>query len=193
MTFNRLDHPGHPTRGLMLEVGAARYTDRDLDRFSFNRYDATGIAFVPIIGNLWTIGVRGMAVASETSGSNEVPFYMLPSLGKTIIRGFDTNRFHGRNLAALNLESRWAVFPHLDFAVFGDWGGVASRFGDLDWDNFDSSWGLGLRLHTGAKTFFRIDAARSGEGKGWRFLVKLNESFRHSKEQRWATVVPVVR
>jgi hypothetical protein len=193
LSANTLDHPDHPTRGLMVEVAASNYEDRDLDRFSFRRYEATAIGAIPLIGNLWTIGVRGMAIASDTSGSNEVPFYMQPSLGKTILRGFETDRFHDRNLAALNVESRWAVFQHLDLAVFGDWGGVARRFGDLDWNNFESSYGVGLRLHTGAKTFFRIDAARSGEGKGWKILLKLNDSFHHSRDQRWATVVPVVR
>ena len=193
VSLNTLDHPDHPIRGLMVEVAASQYKDRDLDRFTFRRYEATTVAFVPIVGNLWTIGVRGMAIASDTSGSNEVPFYMLPSLGKTILRGFDTDRFHGRNLAAVNVESRWAVFPHLDLAVFGDFGGVARRFSDLDWSNFDSSYGVGLRLHTGETTFFRIDAARSGEGSGWRILVKLNDSFRTSRDQRWAAVVPVVR
>ena len=193
MSIDRLDHPDHPTRCLMAEVAASHYKDRDLDRFSFSRYEATTVAFVPIVGNLWTIGARAMAVASSTSGSNEVPFYMLPALGKTIVRGFDTDRFHGRNLAAVSLESRWAVFPHLDFAVFGDIGGVAQRFSDLDWNNFDSAWGLGLRLHTGARTFLRIDAARAGESPGWRFIVKLNDSLRAPRDQRWATVVPIVR
>ena len=193
MSINRLDHPDHPTRGLMVEVAASRYKDRDLDRFSFNRYEGTSIGFVPIVGNLWTIGARATVVASDTSGSNEVPFYMLPSMGKTVLRGFDTDRFHGRNLAALNLESRWAVFPHLDLAVFSDFGGVARRFSDLDWSNFDSSWGIGLRLHTGERTFFRIDAARSGEDKGWRIVVKLNESLRSSGHERWSTIVPIVR
>jgi hypothetical protein len=85
------------------------------------------------------------------------------------------------------------VLPHLDVALFGDIGGVARRFSDLDWNNFDSSWGVGLRLHTGERTFLRIDAARSGEDKGWRILVKLNESLRSSGHERWGTIVPIVR
>src|SRR5688572_1218502 len=194
VSANTLDHPDHPTRGVMVELGAAKYDDRDLDRYSFRRYDLTTVAFVPIVGNRWTIGVRGMAIASETSDGHEVPFYMLPSLGKTVLRGFDTDRFHDRNLIAINVESRWAIFQHMDLAVFADYGGVAPRFKALDRKDFESAYGVGLRFHTGASTFFRVDAAKAGSGGGgWKVLVKLHESLAFSKERRWNTVVPIVR
>jgi hypothetical protein len=192
VSSDTLDHPDHPTRGVMIEAGAARYRDRDLSRYSFRRYDVTTVAFVPLIGNLWTIGVRGMAVASDTSDGHEVPFYMMPSLGKSVLRGFDTDRFRDRHMAAVNVESRWAIFQHLDAAVFADFGRVASRFRDLQSD-FESSYGIGLRLHTGAATFLRVDAARTTGGGGWRVVVKMKESLGFSRDQRWATVVPVVR
>lgn len=192
MSLDTLDHPGHPTRGLFLEAAAAQFDDRDFDRYSFRRYEATAIAFVPIVGNRWTLGVRGMAVASDTSEANEVPFYMMPGLGRAQLRGFDTGRFHDRNLAAVSLESRWAIFPHMDVALFGDFGGVAPRFSALDRRDFEKSYGVGLRLHTGASTFFRLDAARSSGG-GWTMVFKLDESLSRSKERRWNTVVPVVR
>ena len=190
--IDTLDHPGHPTRGFFLEAAASQFDDRDFDRYSFRRYEATAIAFVPLIGNRWTLGARATAVASDTSGANEVPFYMMPSLGQAVLRGFDTGRFTDRNLFALNVESRWAIFKHMDFAVFGDFGAVAPRFKDLDWSDRQSSYGVGLRLHTGATTFFRLDAARP-TGGGWRMVFKLYESLRSSKDQRWNTVVPVVR
>lgn len=192
VSADTLDHPGHPTRGLSLEVAASQFDDRDFDRYSFRRYEATAIAFLPIIGNRWTLGVRGMAIASDTSGTNEVPFYMMPSLGQAVLRGFDTGRFQDRNLMALNVESRWALFQHLDLAVFGDFGAVAPRFKSLDTSDRESSFGVGVRFHTGASTFFRVDAARASGG-GWRVVMKLNESLSSSKQQRWNTVVPFVR
>ncbi|MEO6223299.1 MAG: BamA/TamA family outer membrane protein [Vicinamibacterales bacterium] len=189
-----LDHPEHPTRGLFLELAAAQFDDRDFDRYSFRRYELTTAAFVPIVGNRWTIGVRGLGVASETSGTNQVPFYMLPNLGRTILRGFDQDRLHDRNLMALNVESRWALYQHLDFALFGDFGQVAPTFGALNLRDGESTVGVGLRLHTGASTVLRIDAARAGGGRtGWKILVKLNDSLSVSKHERWNTVVPVVR
>ncbi len=192
VSADTLDHPNHPTRGLLLELAGSQFDDRDFDRYSFRRYELTTIGFVPIIGNRWTLGVRGMAIASDTSGANEVPFYMMPSLGQTVLRGFDTGRFHDRNLVALNVESRWALFQHVDVALFGDFGAVAPRLKDLDTSDRESSFGAGLRLHTGATTVFRVDAARASGG-GWRVMVKLHESLQSSREQRWSTVVPVVR
>ena len=192
VSLDTLDHPGHPTRGLFLEAAASQFDDRELDRYSFRRYEGTAIAFLPIVGNRWTLGARAIAVASTTSGTNEVPFYMMPSLGQAVLRGFDTGRFQDRNLIALNVESRWAIFKHMDLALFGDFGGVAPRFSALDRKDFESSYGVGLRLHTGATTFFRLDAARPSGG-GWRMILKLYESLSPSTDRRWATVVPVVR
>ena len=191
-SLDTLDHPGHPTRGLFLEAAASQFDDRDFDRFSFRRYEATAIAFLPIVGNRWTLGARAIAIASTTSGTNQVPFYMMPSLGQAVLRGFDTGRFSDRNLVALNVESRWALFKHMDIAVFGDFGSVASRFKALDSSDRESSYGVGLRLHTGATTFFRLDAARPKNGS-WRMVLKLYESLRPARDQRWNTVVPVVR
>jgi outer membrane protein assembly factor BamA len=193
LSRDTLDHPGHPTRGMMVELAASQFDDRDFDRYSFRRYDLTTVVFVPIVGNKWTLGVQGLAIASETSDGNQVPFYMMPSLGKNFLRGFDTGRFHDRNLAAINVESRWAIFQHMDLAVFADFGGVAPRFSELNRKDFESSYGVGLRFHTGASTFFRLDAAKAGGGGGWNVLVKLHESLDFTKEQRWKTVVPVVR
>jgi hypothetical protein len=194
LSRDTLDHPDHPTRGMLLELAASQFDDRDFDRYSFRRYEATTVAAVPIVGNKWTLGLRGIAVASTTSDGNEVPFYMMPSLGKTTLRGFETGRFHDRNLIAFNVESRWAIFQHMDLAVFGDFGGVAPRFRALDRKDFESSYGVGLRFHTGASTFFRVDAAKAGSGGGgWKVLVKLHESLDFSKERRWNTVVPIVR
>lgn len=186
------DHPGHPTRGFFLEAAAAQFDDRDLDRFSFRRYEATAIAFVPIVGNRWTLGARATAIKTTTSGTNEVPFYMMPSLGQAVLRGFETGRFQDRNLIALNLESRWAIYKHMDVAVFGDFGAVAPRFRALNTSDRESSVGVGLRLHTGADTFFRLDMARPSGG-GWRMVVKLHESLESARLQRWNTIVPVVR
>ena len=194
LSRDTLDHPDHPTRGILLELAASQFDDRDFDRYNFRRYELTTVAAVPLVGNKWVLGVRGIAVASTTSDGNQVPFYMMPSLGKTTLRGFENGRFHDRNAVAFNVESRWAIFQHMDLALFGDFGGVAPRFKALDRNDFESSYGVGLRFHTGAKTFLRIDAAKPGSGGGgWKVLFKLYESLNFSKERRWNTVVPIVR
>jgi hypothetical protein len=192
VSVDTLDHPDHPTRGLLLELSHSHFDDKNLNLYNFRRYELTTVGVVPIIGNLWTLGARGTVIASRTSGVNRVPFYMLPSLGQTRLRGFETDRFHDRNMIAFSVESRWAIFQHLDAALFADFGQVAPVFSALNRKDFESSAGVGLRLHTGAATFLRLDAARA-TGGGWSVTVKLNDSLSFSKERRWATVVPVVR
>ncbi|OYV98037.1 MAG: hypothetical protein B7X11_06160, partial [Acidobacteria bacterium 37-65-4] len=124
-TIDTLDHPGHPTHGGLIQVAASAFRDRDLNQYSFQRAELVAIRFVPVVDNLWTVALRGTVVASTTSGANQVPFYVLPSLGgQSLLRGFESDRFHDRNLIAFNLESRWAVFAHLDAALFADFGEV---------------------------------------------------------------------
>lgn len=189
ITADTLDHPGHPTRGHLLQAAAAAFRDRDLGRYSFRQYELVAIAFVPVVDDWWTLGARATMVASITSGANQVPFYMLPSLGgQNLLRGFDTSRFHDRDLIAVNLESRFAVFAHLDAALFADFGQVAPRLGSFSRADLESSLGVGVRLHTGAATVLRIDAARARGG--WRLVLKLNDSLSFSTLKRWATVIP---
>lgn len=189
ITADTLDHPGHPTRGHLLQAAAAAFRDRDLGRYSFRQYELVAIAFVPVVDDWWTLGARGTMVASTTSGANQVPFYMLPSLGgQSLLRGFDTSRFHDRHLIAVNLESRFAVFAHLDAALFADLGQVAPRLASFSRAGLESSLGVGFRLHTGAATVLRVDVARARGG--WRVVFKLNDSLSFSTLKRWATVIP---
>ena len=70
---------------------------------------------------------------SSTAAGRGVPFYLLPSLGgHNTLRGYTDYRFHDRNLLGANVESRWALFRHVDAAVFADAGNVAARAKDLD-------------------------------------------------------------
>jgi hypothetical protein len=190
-TVDTLDHPGHPLHGGLLQVAASAFQDRDLGQYSFRRAELVAIRFVPVVDNLWTVAVRGTAVASSTSGANQVPFYLLPSLGgQSLLRGFESDRFHDRNLIAFNVESRWALFAHLDAALFADFGEVAPRLGAFTRAKLRSSVGGGLRIHTGVSTLARLDAGHSSEG--WLFSLKLSESFSLSTVRRWATVLPIV-
>jgi hypothetical protein len=45
---------------------------------------------------------------------------------------------------------------------------VAPRFGDLDFDGLENSYGIGLHFHSPKTTVLRLDLARSREG--FRFI-----------------------
>ena len=146
---------------------------------------------LPVIANRWTLAARGTVIASAPSSGGRVPFFLMPTLGgQSLLRGYDSDRFRDRNLVALNLESRWAVFSHLDAALFADMGEVAPELSALSRSDMQTAIGAGLRLHTGVSTLVRLDVARGSEG--WRFAFKLSESLALSTIRRWATVVPIV-
>jgi outer membrane protein assembly factor BamA len=114
---------------------------------------------------------------------------MLPSLGgNNTLRGYSDYRFHDQNLLCANIESRWAIFSHLDGAVFYDAGNVAPRVGDLNLDK--TSWGAGLRLHSDNTMLARIDAAHSVEG--WNFIFRTTDPFRLTRLTRRVASVPFV-
>jgi outer membrane protein assembly factor BamA len=183
------DYPGRPTKGGMYRAAAQAFSDRDLHQFSFRRYEAEGLQVLPIVGERWVIALHGWGVASDTSEGNSVPFYMLPSLGGgNTLRGFRDYRFHDRNLLVANVESRWALFSHVDVAAFVDAGNVAVRFGDLNLDK--KSYGGGIRLHTRSSTFARLDVAHSREG--WQVFFKLSDAFRLARRSLRTSVIPFI-
>jgi hypothetical protein len=173
------DHPGHPTRGGLYRATAASYSDRDADMFSFRRYEVEASQFIPLFTRKWILALHGWEVFSDTSSSNVVPFYLMPSLGgQNTLRGYSDYRFHDNNMQLLNAESRWALFTHVDAAVFADAGKVTPRAGDLDFRHLKKSYGVGLRVHNVSSTLARLDVGHSTEG--WRLFLKLTDSFKRS-------------
>jgi outer membrane protein assembly factor BamA len=168
---------------------AAVYSDRDDGRFSFRRYELEGAQFIPLSPVRWTLALHGWSVFSDTTGSSEVPSYMLPSLGgSTTLRSFSDYRFHDRHLLLASVESRWALFEHVDAVLFADAGGVASRVRDLGLK--ETSIGAGVRVHVRSTTIGRLDVAHGREG--WRVLMRLNDPFRLNRLTRRNAAIPFV-
>jgi len=184
------NYPGHPTSGGLYRAAVAAYSDRDLSQFSFRRYEAEAAQFIPVAGSRWVLALHGWGVVSDTSSGNDVPFYLLPSLGgQDTLRGYNDYRFHDRNLLAVNAESRWALLRDIDAAVFFDAGNVAPRAGDLNLDK--TSYGAGLRVHSRTTTIGRLDVGRSTH-EGWRVFFKLDDPLRLARLSRRAPVIPFV-
>ena len=118
-----------------------------------------------------------------------MPFYLLPSLGgNNTLRSYPDYRFHDLNAAVLNAESRWALFTHVDVALFVDAGNVAPQFQDLNFDK--RSYGGGIRFHTDRATFARIDVAQGAEG--WRVVFRTSDPVRIARLTRRVAAVPFV-
>jgi surface antigen Omp85-like protein len=188
-TADNRDYPGHPSTGGLYRVAVSRYTDRDLRAFSFDRREFEALHYIPVVHHRWTLALHGWTVISDANAAQQIPVYFLPSLGgTTTLRSYADYRFHDRNLLLVSAESRWALFRHIDAAVFIDAGSVAPRFRDLDLRR--RSYGVGLRAHNHVSTSMRLDVAHGEEG--WRLLFRLNEPFRLIRLNHHTAPVPFV-
>jgi outer membrane protein assembly factor BamA len=186
------DHPGYSTSGGFYRATAAVYADQDGGAYSFRRYEAEGSQFVRLGTPRWILGLHAWGVFSDTSNGATVPFYLMPAMGgKNTLRGFYSYRFHDNDMAIANLESRWALWTHMDVAAIADVGRVAHSLSDFDEHNIRHSFGAGVRFHNATSTLLRIDVGHSRDG--WRLFFVMSDPFKRSTPASGRTsVVPFV-
>ena len=168
--------PSYSAKGGYYGVTLINWADTS-DDFSFKQVNGEVIQHIPLLYGNWVISLRGR-VQSVLGDDDTAPYFLLPQLGSgSTLRGYPTGRFRDRNSLLTSAEFRWV--PNrlaLDMAIFYDAGKVAPRFGDLDFKDLESSWGVGARFHTPAATFLRIEAARPKTGK-WRLVFSTGAAF----------------
>lgn len=156
------DLPGYPSRGGRYRLSMAAFHDQDLGQFSFRRIDAEAAQYLPIGGSV--LSLRGWLGVSQTGAGQDVPFYMMPTLGGSqTLRGYATDRFRDRDALLVQAEYRFPVARRIDVAAFYDGGAVAPSAGELT-RHLSGDYGVGLRLHSAAHLFARLDVARGSEG-----------------------------
>ena len=119
---------------------------------------------------------------TQTDEGNEVPFYLMPTLGgshnlmafneqiiggdQTIatLRGFEDFRFRDRNLLLVQAEYRFKIWGPVQGTVFVDGGQVAPDVSDWSLDRMKGDVGFSLSLMRSDSTVVRIDFAFGGEG-----------------------------
>jgi hypothetical protein len=164
MGFDWRPAPGYARRGGYVGVTVHDYTDTSSE-FGFNQVDYEAIQHLPILRETWAITVRGVVQTAFHKGDQEIPFFMLPSLGGgSTLRGFRSWRFRDRN--SLLLQAEWRVMTNrfFDTAFFYDAGKVAAHPSDLDLNGLKHDYGVGFRFHSLDATILRVDVARSQEG-----------------------------
>ena len=187
VTADLRDDHGRPTAGGRYRAALTTYSDRTTDVFSFRQYEAEATQYVPLADRRWVLAFRGWAVLSDVGEGHDIPFYLLPSLGgHNTLRAYHNFQFHDRNSVMVTAESRWAIFTHLDGAVFLDAGNVARRVGDLNLDK--TSYGAGLRVHTERATIARLDVAHGAQG--WNIMFRTSDPLRLSRGRRHVAHIP---
>jgi hemolysin activation/secretion protein len=162
--FDWRTSPGYSRRGGFYGVTLHDYTDRDT-QFGFRQVNYEAIQHFPILREAWVVSLRGLAQTTYTKSDQEIPFFMLPSVGGgTTLRGFSSWRFRDQNSLLLQAEWRIMANQFFDTAVFYDAGKVAARRADLDFNGLKSDYGFGLRFHGPLATPLRVEVARSREG-----------------------------
>ena len=151
-------------RGGLFQVTHHHYADRDAT-YSFSRLDLEAVQHIPILRENWVVSLRSR-LQSTPDDDDQVPYFMLPSLGSgSTLRGFSSWRFRDRHAVLVSGEWRWiANRMALDMALFYDAGMVAPRLDALTIGSFVSDYGIGVRFHGPARTPLRVELARSVEG-----------------------------
>lgn len=155
---------GYARRGGYYGVTAHDYTNTN-GQFGFDEIDYEAVQHVPILRETWVVTLHGLAQTTYDKSGQQIPFFMLPSLGGgSTLRGFSSWRFRDRN--SLLLQAEWRIMANrfFDTALFCDTGKVAARPSDLDLRGMPHDWGLGFRFHSPNTTVLRIDVARGDEG-----------------------------
>jgi Omp85 superfamily domain len=178
---------GHPTRGSMYRGALTNYWDKTGGLFTFHTWEAEGLHYVPLADERVVLAFHGWTVFNNPSNEHEVPFYLLPTMGgNRTNRAFHNFEFHDNSLLVLQAESRFAVWSHVDAALFVDAGNVARDYGDLDLGQ--RSYGAGLRLHSVKSTFARLDFADGDQG--WKAVFSTSEPFRLPRVHRLPAIIP---
>lgn len=145
----------------------SRYDDRQGLGYSFDRLDIDVRQFVSFLSERRVLVGRVAASTSNVEPEQQVPFYVMPTLGgKDTLRGFHEYRFRGPHALLLQGEYRFEIWSGLDAALFYDAGKVALRRSQLNFSNLESDYGFGFRFNTDRGIVARVDAAfGSRDGK----------------------------
>jgi hypothetical protein len=162
MDVDTRDVPGYASSGSRYHVAMAAFHDQNLGRFSFTRFDADAVHYVPLGRTVFAL--RGKVGMTQTGAGQDVPFYMLPTLGgSNSLRGYLDYRFRDRDLLLADAEYRFPIARRVDAALFYDAGTVAPQASGLT-ANLTADYGVGLRLHSATHLIARVDLARGREG-----------------------------
>lgn len=151
--------------GAAMQLALERYDERSGDRFDFTRVVGELQLHVPIGYRSRILALRARTSHAVGRNGGQPPFYFLETLGGAdTLRGFREYRFRDTRNLLFNVEYRWEVWTHVDFAFFSDFGKVFSDAGDMSLRDLKTSSGFGIRGHTPGGAVVRIDFAWSEEG-----------------------------
>jgi hypothetical protein len=168
---------GNPRRGGLYQAQLRRFHDRDASGYSFSDARIELQHYIPFWNLSRVLALRALAQHADGIGQDQVPFYLMPTLGGArTLRGYDRQRFRDRSLLLLSAEYRYEVNPFLMAAVFYDAGQVAPDWSAFQLKDMRDNYGFGLRFGSSAAVALRADLAFGGED-AIRLIVGFASSF----------------
>jgi hypothetical protein len=158
------DSSGYTRRGGVLGLRLHDYRQQNGDLYSFQRLDGVAEQHIPILGGNWVLYAGLRASTTMTDAGQQVPFFLLPDIGGSDLRGYGNYRFRDRHSLVFTAEYRWYAQEFLDAAIFYDAGKAVADRADLDFSGLQSDVGFGLRLHGPQTTALRLEVAHGREG-----------------------------
>jgi outer membrane protein assembly factor BamA len=162
--FDRRNDPEDPTRGARYELQANRFLARDFDGFDFDELQIDAEHYLPVSRRA-TFASRIQAVFTGTAEGQEVPFFLLPSLGgRESLHAFSMDRFRDRNLLFLNSELRYQATPEIRISGFVDVGQVFPSAGAIRMSGFEVGVGAAVHYKYGRKVLVGLSLGLGREG-----------------------------
>ena len=160
------DSAASPTSGGKYSAQYVRYLDQNLGRNSFLRLDLDAWQYVPLFNHTRVIALHGASSLTTTNGTQEVPFYLQPTLGgPDTLRGYRFDRFYGNNSTMATAEYRWDASPILQMVAFADGGKVFNNWEQWNFHAIQTDVGFGLRFRgRSGSSVFSFETGFSHEG-----------------------------
>lgn len=155
----------YPRAGTFVSATLDDY--RDTQRRQLSSYRVAGLAehLVPTFSGRGIVDVTGRVWLTGAARGNDVPFFLMPTLGGgQYLEGYRLNRFRDRDAALLRGEYRWRAHEFVDVAGVYEIGSVARATDAFRAGELKASVAGGVRLHTKHTLVLSLDLAHSHEG-----------------------------
>jgi hypothetical protein len=165
-------------------IALRRYQEAGGRPYSFTRTDVRwNNQYTPdTSADLGTLSINVRLASAVAGSADQVPFYLMPTLGGADINGesglrsYHDYRFRASHALAGEIEYAHVLFDPIGVFAFYDAGTVADRFGDLG-RQVKHSVGVGATLRLGGIVFAQLYYAFGGnEGSRFNFTGNTNPS-----------------
>jgi outer membrane protein assembly factor BamA len=168
-----------PTTGGFFGAAVWRFIPLDAQAESFTRLALDWREFRPIVRSRpdrHVLAFRLLASVDQAATGSPVPFYLQNWLGGShTLRSYESYRLRGQAVFHVSIEHRWRVRRFLEIGSFVDSGAVATRVPRLVSSQLEIAKGIGVRLRSDKRLYFRLDWAHGAEGS--RVVFSLSPAF----------------